>query len=123
MKIFKIELITLDNENYSEKNILDYFKTVCPFPIEVRKVESRDIEWNDNHPLNNESTKDAELSKLFPSELDKVNKAIPHGYKVAADTASKRVAMMANGLRAFQGEIERLRTVIGKARTVLEDFE
>jgi hypothetical protein len=123
MKIFKIELIILDNENYSEKNILDYFKTVCAFPNEIRKIESKDIEWSGDHPLSNESTKDAELSKLFPSELDKVNEVIPDGYQIAADTVLERVAMMANGLRVFQGEIERLRTVIGKARTVLEDFE
>jgi len=51
--------ITLENAHYPNR---------CISP-QVRSVETRDIgEWHDGHPLNQGSTYQAEVQRLFPTQ-------------------------------------------------------
>lgn len=56
-------------------------------------------------------TAESHLSSLT-SELEKATAHIPEGYRVAKDTLSERVALMAGGLRSFQAHREDLQREI-----------
>lgn len=73
-KVFKIELMVLDLENIGQKEIVDMI-TFARYPNNaiapiVMKVESRDIEWTDKHPINKMATYDKEFERLFHPHND-----------------------------------------------------
>lgn len=69
MKVYKVELMILDYDNLGEKNIIEvientHYPNNCITPI-VHGVGSREIEWDDDHPLNNAETHEKTFRDLF----------------------------------------------------------
>lgn len=70
MKVYKVELMVIDFDEIGEQEIRDVLEHTkypnrCIHP-EVKGIESRDIgEWNDDHPMNQVATCDAEYQRLF----------------------------------------------------------
>jgi hypothetical protein len=74
MKIFKVEIMVLDFDKCGEegvKNLLENtrYPNWAIHPI-VKNIESREIEWSDDHPLNKKDTTDAEYERLFRKKLE-----------------------------------------------------
>lgn len=70
MKAYKIELLVIDYHEIGENELKNEITNInypndCINPI-VKSIECRDIgEWNDDHPLNKNSTHEEEYKKLF----------------------------------------------------------
>ena len=69
MKAYKITILVLDFDDMGEENVRKTIEETryanhCISP-EVKSIQSCDIEWADDHPLNNHSTSDAEYARLF----------------------------------------------------------
>lgn len=68
MKVFKITLMVIDFDEVEDEiaSIIENtkFPNRCISP-EVTKIESRDVEWTDEHPLNNYELRVAEFERLF----------------------------------------------------------
>lgn len=69
VKVFKIEIMVIDFDKSGEDEIKKTIentrypnRAICP---EVKKIESREIEWSDDHPLNKRETADAMYEELF----------------------------------------------------------
>lgn len=75
MKAYRVELLIIDHDVLGEQEITDVIENVhypnhCIAP-DVMAIESRDIgPWEDYHPLNQISTRDAEYSRLFHGEVN-----------------------------------------------------
>jgi hypothetical protein len=72
MKAYKVTLTIIDFDHIGEDEIKlviedTRYPNRCISP-NVVNIESVDIgEWNDNHPLNNSRTCEAEWKRLFPT--------------------------------------------------------
>ena len=69
VKVYKIELCVIDFEALGEsetKEIIESQKypNYCIAP-RVKAIESREVEWSDEHPLNKKATADQEYHRLF----------------------------------------------------------
>ena len=70
MKVYKLEVYVIDFDELGGEEIKatienQKYPNWCIIPS-VKKIEERDIgEWDDNHPLNNSDTCDAEYERLF----------------------------------------------------------
>lgn len=69
---YKITLLVLDFDGLGEKGLIDAIENVtypnrCLSPS-VHGVESRTVEWSDDHPLNKLSTAKAEFDRLFDED-------------------------------------------------------
>lgn len=69
MKIHKLTILIVDHDNLgaaSVKTELECanFANDCIRP-KVVEVDTRDVEWSDDHPLNSSKTRDAEFRRLF----------------------------------------------------------
>lgn len=65
MKVFKVEMYVVDFEGMGEeeiKRVIEDGKYIYP---NVVHMESREVNWSDDHPLNKKSTCDAEYKRLF----------------------------------------------------------
>jgi hypothetical protein len=71
MKVYKIELMVIDFDEVGEeiKDIIENQKypNYCIAPS-VASMESREIEWSDEHPINKGKTWKDEFKKLFEDE-------------------------------------------------------
>lgn len=65
MKICKIELFVMDSENSSDDDIKTMLENVRYLDPKVISLDSRIVEWTDEHPLNKESTFDLAYKELF----------------------------------------------------------
>ena len=71
MQVHKLSVIILDFDELGPEGVKEAlesgrFANRCISP-KVSAIESVDIgEWDDDHPLNMNETKDAELKRLFP---------------------------------------------------------
>lgn len=69
-KVYKVELLIIDHENWGEKEIKNIIENTR-YPAhaispEVMTMELREIEWgDDDHPLNFYDTREAEFKRLF----------------------------------------------------------
>lgn len=69
MNVYKIELCVLDFDCLGEEEIKrvienQKYPNYCISPV-VKTIESREIEWSDDHPLNKQTTADDEYRRLF----------------------------------------------------------
>ena len=70
MKVYKVELCIVDFDELGPDGISCVLENArypnhCLNPG-VMKIEAREIgEWDDDHPLNNRATKEAEFRRLF----------------------------------------------------------
>lgn len=76
MKAYKIELFIIDTDRVGEEEIIKTIENArypnrCISP-KVKGVKSVDIgEWDDDHPLNQRDTADAEYKRLFEGKDSK----------------------------------------------------
>jgi len=69
MKIHKIEILIIDFDGLGEEGIKDVIENTrypndC-ISLEVKMIKTKEIEWNDEHPLNFSNTSDEEYQRLF----------------------------------------------------------
>lgn len=70
MKAYKVEILIIDHDEIGSMDIKSVIENTdypnwCISP-EVKHVECADIgEWDDNHPLNQHDTCDAEYARMF----------------------------------------------------------
>jgi hypothetical protein len=69
MKVHQLTVRILDFEDLGAKGVVlelenARFANDCISP-DVAKIETREIEWTDDHPLNKRETKDGEWARLF----------------------------------------------------------
>ena len=69
MKAIKVELLILDFDELGEDGVREviqntHYPNRCITP-EVKSMESVDIDWSDNHPLNNCGTSSRAYQDLF----------------------------------------------------------
>jgi hypothetical protein len=69
VKVFKVEVMVLDFDEVGEEGVVSLLEnTKYPnwaISPEVKSVESREVEWSDDHPLNKRDTADSAYRKLF----------------------------------------------------------
>ena len=65
MKVCKIELFVLDSENSSDEDIIEMVTLTKHVYTKVISLDSRTVEWTDDHPLNKNSTFDAAYKEVF----------------------------------------------------------
>lgn len=71
MKVYKVTVMVIDHDVLGPEEIKDVLENTrypnhCISP-DVMKIEESDIgEWDDNNPLNNVKTHEAEFKRLFP---------------------------------------------------------
>ena len=63
--IYKVELLVVDTEEMGEEQIRCEFENMRFINAEVKKIESRKVEWTDEHPLNKSETCEEAYRKLF----------------------------------------------------------
>jgi hypothetical protein len=73
-KVFKIELMVVDHDGIGEdevKLVLEdaHYPNRCISP-NVVSIESREVDWTDEHPLNKRSTWKAFFAELFSSLIE-----------------------------------------------------
>ena len=71
MKVFKVELMIIDFDELGEQAIIDVLentkypnRAVTP---SVKHIESREVEWSDEHPLNKFTGQNKAYEELFAS--------------------------------------------------------
>ena len=74
IKAYKIEMLVLDFEDSGEESIKDTVENMRHLNAEVMNIKSVDIEWSDDHPLNNCGTSARAYQDLFAA--NKSSKAI-----------------------------------------------
>lgn len=67
--VYKLEVSIIDFDELGEKEIKDVLEN-APYPNhcispKVRKIEGREIDWFDEHPLNQRSTSNQAFAELF----------------------------------------------------------
>jgi hypothetical protein len=63
-KAYKVEILVLDPENCRNEDDVKYFlENVKYLYPKVKSIQSREIEWDDDHPLNH--TQNARHSRLL----------------------------------------------------------
>jgi hypothetical protein len=72
MKIHKLTILIVDHDNLGAAGVKTElenanFANDCIWP-RVVEVDTRDVEWSDDHPLNNSKTRDAEFHRLFSAK-------------------------------------------------------
>lgn len=68
-KVYKVEVLIVNHDKLSEQEIRDVIENTrypnrCIMP-KVIKIESHEVEWSDEHPLNNICTMQEEYKRLF----------------------------------------------------------
>lgn len=72
MEVFKIELMIIDHDAVGKEGITALIEK-ARYPNraidpKVKKIESREVEWSDDHPLNKRDTHEAAYAELFKKE-------------------------------------------------------
>lgn len=71
-KIYRVTLLIVDHDGIGEGNLKDILENArypnrCISP-DVMKIETREVDWNDEHPLNYQHTQAEEFERLFTRE-------------------------------------------------------
>lgn len=71
-RVYKIELLVVDHDGLGESNLTDVIEHArypnwCISPV-VMAINSHEVEWDDNHPLNNRTTMRDAYDDLFGKE-------------------------------------------------------
>ena len=68
MTICKIEILVIDIEDFGVSGIISDVESSRNI-VDVKKVESREVEWDDDHPLNSTVSEisKVEYKRLCPS--------------------------------------------------------
>lgn len=74
VKVYKIEVMVIDHDGIGEDDIKEVIENTrypnyCISP-EVVRMEGRDVEWSDAHPLNQMSQWKTAFNKLFGEDDD-----------------------------------------------------
>lgn len=69
VKVFKLEVMILDFDGIGEGAIISQLENTkysnrCISP-KVKNIEAREVDWDDNHPLNKYDTQEEAYKKLF----------------------------------------------------------
>jgi len=69
-KVFKIEILIIDHDQCGEEGVKDVIENArypnrCISP-HVMNIKSAEVDWDDDHPLNNYGTMAAAYRDLFP---------------------------------------------------------
>lgn len=71
-RVYKIELMVIDHENLGDEGIKAALENTKYVFASVMGMDSRPIEWTDEHPLNNRRTSKAALEEMFAeSDLER----------------------------------------------------
>jgi len=65
VKVMKIEIMVLDFEGEGEEAIKDTIETSRYMNAEVKSIKSVEVDWTDDHPLNNCGTSARAYIDLF----------------------------------------------------------
>lgn len=72
MKIHKITILVVDHDNLGAPGVkLELENTNYPndcISPRVIEIDTREVEWSDDHPLNNYKTQCSEFRRLFGTE-------------------------------------------------------
>ena len=74
IKAYKIEILVLDFEGGGEEHIKDAVENMRHLNAQIMNSKSIDIDWSDDHPLNNCGTSARAYQDLFA--VNKSSKAI-----------------------------------------------
>ena len=69
MKVYKLEIMVIDGDVNTIAEAISLFDIRFPNHTFIAPVTCKEVdigEWDDNNPLNNESTIKAEMDRLFP---------------------------------------------------------
>jgi hypothetical protein len=71
-KIHKVTLLIVDTDDLGRGGVIDVIENArypnhCIGP-QVMHIETREVEWTDDHPLNKHVTQRAEYERLFASK-------------------------------------------------------
>jgi len=103
MKAFKVEVLVLDFENYGKEQIELMLGNVRGLMCNVHDIQVADIgEWDDEHPLNNRTTQDAEFQRLFPGISP--NEDLIAALKLASSNLD--ISMNGNDFRKLTDQID-----------------
>ena len=69
MNVYKIEIMVIDHDGVGEDGVITEIENAnygndCISP-QVKSIETRTVEWRDDHPLNLRATADEEYRRLF----------------------------------------------------------
>jgi hypothetical protein len=69
MQVHKLVVLVVDHDDLGGVDVRDVIEETrypnrCIYP-KVMSVETRDVEWSDDHPLNKTATQDAAFDELF----------------------------------------------------------
>jgi len=71
-KVHKVELLIINTDNVTEESIITVIENArypnhCISPS-VKHIETREVDWDDDHPLNKSETCEEAYRKLFEGE-------------------------------------------------------
>jgi hypothetical protein len=74
MKVHRVTLLIVDTDNIGADDVRDvienaHYPNRCIAPS-VAAIETREVDWSDDHPLNRADTQDAEFARLFAPPPD-----------------------------------------------------
>ena len=64
--VYKVTLSVLDFEGMSQDDVINELENSRYLSVRVRDIESKAVEWSDDHPLNKRDTAESEFRRLFP---------------------------------------------------------
>lgn len=65
-KVYKVELLVVDTEQHRNQEEVVYFlENVEYLYSTVKSIKTVEIDWDDDHPLNNKGTQDQAYKELF----------------------------------------------------------
>jgi len=65
MKVYKIEVMVLDFEGLGDEEIKREIENNRFLHVHAMSSKSKEVEWTDEHPLNNGGTMDRAFTELF----------------------------------------------------------
>lgn len=72
MKVYKLEVLVLDFENYGQESISTMLEQIRGLHVGVLSTQQADIGvWDDENPLNYYTQRNAEVMRLFPTQEPK----------------------------------------------------
>lgn len=73
--IYKVELMVVDPQNLPEQAVVWELENAKYVHSLVKKIESREVDWFDEHPLNFSDTSIAAFNELFSGSLEDAHAA------------------------------------------------
>ena len=72
MKVYRLTVLVVDHDDIGAQEVKDVLENArypnrCMSP-EVLEIETREVEWTDEHPLNYRASRDAAARELFAAD-------------------------------------------------------